>query len=689
MATKINLDPKIQTEQRLLSALNEHSPKDFIQSQGLKIAFGEFVARGTVQELWCLIPQTERASLLDLYSAHTPLDLIDDRWVPTCSVQLSKPLALEPRSPEPTLEKQPSILSSTPPSDSSSEPPSEPPSKPVSSEPVSSEPHSSEPPSKPLPRDIPSDIKIQVNRLFKTINGFRTPLPKETYEKLWTYKEGIFGKPAKGIAEQALNLQQGRRRIKTGTSEYDCASRFSLLLLAHFVDHIASWPTTTKLTSGQNRLSNAFKIFAGMSNTPIYEVKDDYARTKRYCELIEAEGPRTLLEIGPDMSAMWEKKLIKQDVRDVLHYREIRRHEQRQCAGFSSKDFAKERQIQNQVAANVIIDGLQANGCTKTDFFSSNTPLMQIVTQYLAGQIDSVTPSKKRKRGGSIMLTIIQDHSGLPRGRGSEDAERHMSNDAQLTPPLDRRTTIRETTDGRIGELLLAAALCDSLSQEQGQYHGSQESTAVTGKNFGPGLQTSNSSQEAATINQQQNPENGTRQIKSTSLESVRFDLEVREVRAEIESYPTNGNQQGLNYFISGVSDPAVEGISREQLMQNVSTSFPAIAMPGPGDSTNCTFYPACSFSLLGSGSEYPKALNAGNNPNTLCTYYNTLDTLGTYDQTALSYNNTNDVRSFNLDYYFASYFKNLYQKDNTPYNWEEYSPLPPVDSQPYPDQSI
>jgi hypothetical protein len=153
-------------------------------------------------------------------------------------------------------------------------------------------------------QDVPSGIEDRVHKLIKTIKGFRSPLSEETYKRLWKCKEGIFGKPVKEIGEQALNLQQGRRKIKNGTSEYDCASRFSLLFLAHFVDHIANWPVKKKLSRGRTRLSNALEIFARLSKTSIDEVRDDYLRTKRYHELIDVEGPGILLEIGPDMSAM-------------------------------------------------------------------------------------------------------------------------------------------------------------------------------------------------------------------------------------------------------------------------------------------------------------------------------------------------------------------------------------------------
>ena len=139
--------------------------------------------------------------------------------------------------------------------------------------------------------------------MFKTIRGFRPPLPQETYEKLWTHKEGIFGHPANGISEQVLNLQQGRRRIKAGTFEYDCASRFTLLFLAHYVDYIASCPLK-KLRDGQTRRSYAFEEFSSMCDAPVEEVKYDYKSTRLYNGLIAAEGLGILLEIGPNLSAM-------------------------------------------------------------------------------------------------------------------------------------------------------------------------------------------------------------------------------------------------------------------------------------------------------------------------------------------------------------------------------------------------
>jgi hypothetical protein len=107
-----------------------------------------------------------------------------------------------------------------------------------------------------------------------------------------------------------------------------------------------------------------------------------------------------------------------------------------------------------------------------------------------------------------------------------------------------------------MGELLIAVGLSASSSEEQSQYHGSQEFTTDTGGNFRPGLHISNSNQEAAIINQQHNPENGTRQIDSVSLDSLPFDLETREVRTETEISPANGNLQGQDSLLGGAIIP-------------------------------------------------------------------------------------------------------------------------------------
>jgi hypothetical protein len=110
----------------------------------------------------------------------------------------------------------------------------------------------------------------------------------------------------------------------------------------------------------------------------------------------------------------FEKKLTKQDIADILRYRE--------CAGSSSEDSAKEKQRWNEVAARVIIDGLEANGCPESEIFSSNTPLMKIVVRCLTGKTNLETLSKKRKRGNfSGRLGI--DAIGNDLGQNSEIAD--------------------------------------------------------------------------------------------------------------------------------------------------------------------------------------------------------------------------------------------------------------------------
>lgn len=51
----------------------------------------------------------------------------------------------------------------------------------------------------------------------------------------------------------------------------------------------------------------------------------------------------------------------------------------------------------------------------------------------------------------TLVLMITEGHLGLPqRVRGSEDAQRHASNDAQPTPSLDIPTTLHGTTDDQL-----------------------------------------------------------------------------------------------------------------------------------------------------------------------------------------------------------------------------------------------
>jgi hypothetical protein len=91
----------------------------------------------------------------------------------------------------------------------------------------------------------------------------------------------------------------------------------------------------------------------------------------------------------------------------------------------------------NKVAADVIVDGLRANGWSRSDMFSSKTPLMKMDVQCLTGKIDKETPSRKRKREGSRLVFSGRLRIDAQRVRGSEDAQRLASNDAQPTPSLD------------------------------------------------------------------------------------------------------------------------------------------------------------------------------------------------------------------------------------------------------------
>jgi hypothetical protein len=170
----------------------------------------------------------------------------------------------------------------------------------------------------PAPSDSPVAVyfkriignnQVRVRRLTRIVRGFEqaTALPLESYEKLWSAKEDVFAGIETGPGGRLLRLQRGRKKMKQASTEYECASRLSLLFLSNDVDHILSTDVDElemELSSGRGRRTVAFGKLAKSSCIPLDILKQDCGRARNYIQLLAEAGPGSLLELGPDVNAM-------------------------------------------------------------------------------------------------------------------------------------------------------------------------------------------------------------------------------------------------------------------------------------------------------------------------------------------------------------------------------------------------
>ncbi|CAG8980234.1 hypothetical protein HYALB_00009816 [Hymenoscyphus albidus] len=378
-----------KVEEILVRALSYLSPTDIIKSEKLEASFREFLERGTAENCWRLVPLLHR----EVFSARpkSPLGIDVSNFPPSNSSHDNSPSRASAAPQDTPLTAPPSSTVSS--SNPISEPTSQCHSSPntiISASTLSGAALLTEVVPRPASADASSsgsngiaaayfekilghDKQIRVQRLVRTVRGLEkaAALPLQSYERLWSTKGKIFEGSETGPSGRLCRLQRGRQKIRQGNGEYECASRLSLLFLANDVDHIYS-SNKLKLSSGRGRKTIAFEELAESSGISLNTLKDDYKKSRGYMQLLAEEGPGSVLEVGSEVTANWEKNLTKEDIRLVIQYREDK-----------LPDLGKRARSLNAPAARAIVDGLLAYGWTYPEILSIRSELMKHVTPYL------------------------------------------------------------------------------------------------------------------------------------------------------------------------------------------------------------------------------------------------------------------------------------------------------------------
>lgn len=118
--------------------------------------------------------------------------------------------------------------------------------------------------------------------------------PPEFYNMLWSGNDNVF---AGGESDSKLcRLYRGRKKIDKFHQQYECASRLSLVFLAHDIE--ATKSKDWRLGPGQSRQYAAVLWIAHHLGVSPEDVKDEWRRSQNYVRLLEVCGPGVLLELG-------------------------------------------------------------------------------------------------------------------------------------------------------------------------------------------------------------------------------------------------------------------------------------------------------------------------------------------------------------------------------------------------------
>ena len=136
----------------------------------------------------------------------------------------------------------------------------------------------------------------RLHRLCRVVRGSieASQHPPEFYKALWSGSDNIFAGEASD--SRLRRLYRGRKKIDQYSQQFECASRLSLLFLAHDIEVIKSRSWT--LGPGQSRQSIAVLWIACHLGVSPENIKDEWRRSQNYVRLLEACGPGILLELG-------------------------------------------------------------------------------------------------------------------------------------------------------------------------------------------------------------------------------------------------------------------------------------------------------------------------------------------------------------------------------------------------------
>lgn len=259
-------------------------------------SFQEFLRRGTIEDCWELVPSTHKAALLNASQTSGAVHLNN--------IANPTETTISPKSPTPSatlLQKSPRASQAI--TKKNLIPPAQ---LQPTAEILLSTPNNSIVVG--LVAQTKCDDPKRIQRLVQAVEALKlaAPLPPESYEKLWSAREGLFAGNETGLEGWMCRLVRGRKKIDESLQASDCASRLSLMLIPQFVDYAEKWgglsPKSGK--SGYGRRSLAMEVAAQACGVSLDTLKQYIARTRNYFYLLQKVGPGYVLELGSGVTSL-------------------------------------------------------------------------------------------------------------------------------------------------------------------------------------------------------------------------------------------------------------------------------------------------------------------------------------------------------------------------------------------------
>ena len=154
--------------------------------------------------------------------------------------------------------------------------------------------------------EVKVDTPARAHRLVQAAHGFvkKLTLPYSSYEQLWSAKSDLFEPPMPEHISRIRRLYEGRKKIKQGTKELDCAARLSLLFIRHDIDEAVASLEDTALKHGQKKATIAYEQIARDLCTTVETLKEEKTHSRHYLSLLTRSGPGDLLELGDNVSTL-------------------------------------------------------------------------------------------------------------------------------------------------------------------------------------------------------------------------------------------------------------------------------------------------------------------------------------------------------------------------------------------------
>ncbi|KUL81539.1 hypothetical protein ZTR_10659 [Talaromyces verruculosus] len=217
--------------------------------------------------------------------------------------------------------------------------------------------------------------KDHAQALVRAVQGLlEAPEPAcDLPESIWGSRSSIFGEcTAASSTDRLRRLYEGHHRIKKWREEYACAARFCYIYLHHDIEQLLR-TEDLELSHGRGRMTAALVLQAATIGLTVDAVRAERKAGRNYMHLLMHGGPGFVLQVGRNVSTIWERKLSKGDITLILNFLRTRVPEIYQTI----ESF-------NSIAARALINGFLAYGWSRREILETNSSVFTELRRHIA-----------------------------------------------------------------------------------------------------------------------------------------------------------------------------------------------------------------------------------------------------------------------------------------------------------------